>query len=134
MKNATIAALAAVVAATTSCSSIVSKSQYPVAVTSATKGVKFDVKNGEGKTIHSAATPSTVTLKAGNGYFKKADYTFDFKKGNKVETLPVTATIDPWYFGNLGIGGIIGMVGVDPATGAMYKLPKDIGGQKFEIF
>jgi hypothetical protein len=34
----------------------------------------------------------------------------------------LTSTIDGWYWGNLLIGGIIGMVFVDPLTGAMWKL------------
>jgi len=28
-----------------------------------------------------------------------------------------------WYWGNILIGGLIGMLVVDPLTGAMYKLP-----------
>lgn len=30
--------------------------------------------------------------------------------------------IDGWYFGNILLGGLFGMLIVDPATGAMYKL------------
>ena len=33
------------------------------------------------------------------------------------------ATIDGWYWGNLFLGGILGMLAVDPATGAMWALP-----------
>lgn len=32
--------------------------------------------------------------------------------------------MDGWYWGNILFGGLIGMLAVDPATGAMYKLPK----------
>lgn len=32
-------------------------------------------------------------------------------------------SIDGWYWGNIIFGGLIGMLIVDPATGAMYKLP-----------
>ena len=32
-----------------------------------------------------------------------------------------------WYFGNILFGGLIGMIAVDPATGAMYTLqPKAV--------
>jgi hypothetical protein len=35
--------------------------------------------------------------------------------------------VDGWYFGNLLFGGLIGLLIVDPATGAMYKLePNEI--------
>lgn len=31
-----------------------------------------------------------------------------------------------WYFGNLLLGGVIGMLIVDPATGAMYRIETDL--------
>jgi hypothetical protein len=40
-----------------------------------------------------------------------------------VQSVPLTAKINGWYFGNLLFGGIIvGMLIVDPATGAMWTL------------
>ena len=37
------------------------------------------------------------------------------------------ASVSGWYFGNLVFGGLIGMLIVDPLTGAMYNLePKKI--------
>jgi hypothetical protein len=39
----------------------------------------------------------------------------------------LTPRISGWYFGNIAIGGLLGMVCIDPVTGAMYKLePKDV--------
>jgi hypothetical protein len=40
--------------------------------------------------------------------------------------VPLTADIDGWYFGNLLFGGLIGILIVDPATGAMWKLPENV--------
>jgi len=34
----------------------------------------------------------------------------------------VKLTVDGWYFGNVLFGGLIGILIVDPATGAMYTL------------
>lgn len=115
---------ACAVAASTSCCSIVSKSDYPVTVTSTSPSVPFTIQNQKGETIHSATTPATVYLDASTGYFKKAKYTFNFKKGNKTETRNLDASLDPWYAGNLlwGASSVIGFIIVDPATGAMYKL------------
>ncbi|HEY5968354.1 MAG TPA: hypothetical protein VIU35_10260, partial [Chitinophagaceae bacterium] len=43
----------------------------------------------------------------------------------------VECKLNGWYFGNLLIGGLIGLLIVDPATGAMYRLEsKDI----YEVF
>jgi len=42
--------------------------------------------------------------------------------GFKDQILPINFKVDGWYFGNLLLGGILGMLIVDPATGAMYKI------------
>lgn len=44
--------------------------------------------------------------------------------------IPVNCTLDGWYFGNLLFGGFIGMLIVDPATGAMYKLETQFINEK----
>jgi hypothetical protein len=41
-------------------------------------------------------------------------------------TLGLEPTIDGWYFGNILFGGLIGMLIVDPLTGAMYCLPTEV--------
>jgi len=39
----------------------------------------------------------------------------------------VQGEVNGWYFGNVIFGGLIGLLAVDPATGAMYTLkPKEI--------
>ncbi|KGQ53534.1 hypothetical protein IO44_11000, partial [Gallibacterium anatis str. Avicor] len=40
----------------------------------------------------------------------------------------VTPKIDGWYIGNILFGGIVGLLIVDPITGAMYKLPPEVTG------
>jgi hypothetical protein len=44
------------------------------------------------------------------------------KNGYDTKTVPVEFKLDGWYFGNILLGGLIGMLIIDPATGAMYKL------------
>jgi hypothetical protein len=103
------------------CASIVSKSDYPVTITS-TKPTKVTVKNTSTNSIvHAGTTPTTVTLSASAGYFQPAKY--EIKSPNSTQSLG--ATMDPWYAGNILFGGIIGVF-VDPATGAMWKLPKEV--------
>jgi len=111
------------------CASIIGKSSYPVAIKSTPDGTHFVIKNHTGDAIHTGETPATVTLNSSKGYFKKAEYTVTFtKEGFKEQTVPLTASLDGWYFGNILLGGLIGMLIVDPATGAMWKLPNDVGG------
>ncbi|PZQ54458.1 MAG: hypothetical protein DI563_32710 [Variovorax paradoxus] len=33
-----------------------------------------------------------------------------------------------WYIGNILFGGLIGMIGVDPAPGGMYVFPNSVTG------
>lgn len=109
----------------TGCASIVSDSSYPVIIQTSPVGASFSITDNRGVTIHNGATPSTVTLKSGDGYFSGAKYTINFEKpGHTPTTVVVDSTMDGWYIGNLLFGGLIGMLIIDPATGAMWKLPE----------
>ena len=114
----------ATIALITGCASIVSKDDYPVAVNSAPDGANFTITNMAGSTVASGTTPEVVTLAAGNGYFKKETYQIVVSKdGFADKTYTLFSTLDGWYWGNILLGGLIGMLIVDPITGAMYKLP-----------
>lgn len=45
--------------------------------------------------------------------------------GYEEKIIPLECTLNGWYAGNIFLGGIIGFLIVDPATGAMYKLNTD---------
>lgn len=107
------------------CASILGESKYPVTVTSAPPGAAFEVTDKNGQVVHSGSTPSTVTLKSGKGYFSGQTYTLRFKKpGYADRTVTLDSSLSGWYWGNILFGGLIGMLIVDPATGAMFKLPE----------
>ncbi|QBF26307.1 hypothetical protein EXN22_11610 [Pseudomonas tructae] len=121
--------VAALTAATvlSGCASIVGDSRYPVAVSSVPPGVSFDILDKDGKLVHSGSTPSTVTLKSGRGYFKGQTYTLQFRKDGYTEkSVTLDSGLSGWYWGNILIGGLVGMLIVDPLTGAMYKLPEGV--------
>ena len=112
------------IALVSGCASIVSKSDYPVSVNTSPNGADFTIKNRMGNTIATGTTPEVVTLEAGNGYFKKQSYEIVVSMdGYEDKTYTLYAQMDGWYWGNILIGGLIGMLIVDPLTGAMYKLP-----------
>lgn len=126
IKNSTTKMTAIFLASTmlfSSCASIVSKGSYPISINSAPSEAKIVIKDKKGIEIFSGQTPATLKLKAGSGFFGKARYQVTFSKaGYDTKTVPVDFKLDGWYFGNLLLGGLIGMLIVDPATGAMYKL------------
>lgn len=119
-----ISLLTAASFAISGCASIVSKSDYPVSFTSSPSEAKFVITDSKGIELHNGKTPAVITLPASNGYFKKASYTIKYEKeGYNSATSTITPSIDGWYFANILLGGVIGMLIVDPLTGAMYKLP-----------
>ncbi|MDA1343699.1 MAG: hypothetical protein O2966_07555 [Proteobacteria bacterium] len=67
-------------------------------------------------------------MASGAGYFDGDKYTLSFKKEGFQEKIATLDTeVNGWYFGNILFGGIIGMLIVDPSTGAMFKLPESFG-------
>lgn len=106
-----------------SCASILSKSSYPITIKSTPSKSKISIINKKGFEIYTGKTPASLELSAGNGFFSKASYSVRFEKeGYSTKIVPINFKIDSWYFGNILFGGVIGLLIVDPATGAMYKL------------
>ncbi len=106
-----------------SCASIVSKSSYPISINSTPTEAKITITDKKGIEVYKGNTPATMKLKAGSGFFGKAQYQVKFEKdGYDTKIVPVQFKLDGWYVGNIVFGGLIGLLIVDPATGAMYKL------------
>jgi len=85
-------------------------------------GATVTITNRNGVQVYKGTSPATVTLKSGSGFFKKESYHVRFElEGFAVREIPVECKVNGWYWGNLLIGGVIGMLIIDPATGAMYK-------------
>ena len=111
------------------CASIVSKSDWPVRVSSNPDGALCTVSDKRGTVLIKAVTPTIFTLKSGDGYFGSASYTLMFEKeGFKPESKQLSSSLNGWYWGNIAIGGLIGMLIVDPITGAMWSLDDSVNG------
>lgn len=76
-------------------------------------------------------SPGAVDLTRGAGYFSPQAYKVKMSKPGYIsKTVDVVPGMNPWYFGNIMLGGFVGMVIVDPLTGAMFKLyPREIDGE-----
>ena len=115
-----------------SCASIVSKTNWPVSIDSKPEGVHVSITNKRGVEIFTGKTPLVTKLKSGSGFFTKESYTVVMTyNGIEKRTINLECSVNGWYFGNLFIGGLIGMLIVDPATGAMYKLDRK---EVYEVF
>jgi hypothetical protein len=109
------------------CASIISGGTQPVTIKSVPDGASVTVTNRAGEKIHNGTTPVTLTLNRGAGYFKTETYKVEVKKeGYESRQLDIVSTINGWYIGNILFGGVIGLLAVDPATGAMYAFPDSV--------
>ncbi len=128
LKTSTLTLIAGTLAlAASGCASIVSESNYPVRIDSYPQGATFAVRNENFDIVCTGTTPKTVFLESDSGFFKKAKYNIFFSlDGRENTTVDFNASIDPWYFGNILFGGLVGMLIVDPATGAMWELEKSV--------
>lgn len=109
------------------CASILSTSDYAVSISSSPDGAKYAIADKSGRTVDSGTTPAIVNLSASSGFFSGQQYVITFnKEGYAERNFTLTSELDGWYIGNILFGGIIGLLIVDPATGAMFKLPETV--------
>lgn len=110
---------------TTSCASIISDSQYPVTLSSNPDEASVTIHNKSGQAIYKGKTPTTLTLPASDGFFSGERYTVTLEKdGYSPQVLTIDSELDGWYVANILFGGVLGLLIIDPATGAMWKLPE----------
>ncbi len=110
----------------TGCASIVSKSRWPFSVDSDPSGAKVIITNKKGREVFRGRTPTVTRLKSGAGFFAKESYTVKLQlDGYETKEIIVDCKLNGWYFGNILIGGLLGLLIIDPATGAMYRLKQD---------
>ncbi len=127
MKKALVSCAAAF--ALSGCASIFNGQTQAVSIRSDPDGAAVTVTNRSGEKIHTGTAPVTLTLKRGAGYFKSEVYTVVLtKEGFDKKEITVTGTVNGWYIGNVLFGGLIGMLAVDPVTGAMYSFPDSVTG------
>ncbi|CAL92956.1 PEGA domain-containing protein [Azoarcus olearius] len=109
------------------CATIIGSTTQPVTIKTEPEGAQISVSNRAGEKIHSGSTPVTVTLNRGAGYFKAETYTVRIaKEGYEPREVVLEGHVNGWYFGNIIFGGVIlGMLIVDPLSGAMFTLSPD---------
>ncbi|MBR5598495.1 MAG: hypothetical protein IKW39_00480 [Alphaproteobacteria bacterium] len=122
--------LSAVACILSGCASIVRDNPQPVSIKSNVKDVNIKITDSEGDTVFQGKTPAVVNLRTAkeSGYFSPEKYSIEASKEGYNEHLQsIDSHISNWYiFGNLGFGGLIGYLIVDPMTGDMYYLDEDI--------
>ncbi len=110
------------------CASIVDGRTPKISINSSPAGARVTVLDKAGKEVMVDITPFVAMLKRSRGYFQGAQYKLVFElAGHKKTEAEITSSLNGWYIGNIFFGGLVGMLIVDPATGAMWTLhPKMI--------
>lgn len=112
---------------TTGCASIISGSIQHIGVNSNPDQAQISIKDEYNQTVFQGTTPTSVTLRKGDGYFHGKGYTVEIsKEGYSKQIVTIKSGANGWYlFGNILLGGLIGWFIVDPITGAMWTLSPD---------
>src|SRR5262245_42535497 len=110
------------------CASIVHSGPRPISVASTPPGATVTISDRKDELVQTSTTPFVAQLPTKFGYFKGQRYRLDFElPGHANAEVKLEPSVSGWYFGNIVFGGLIGMLIVDPITGAMYNLtPKQI--------
>ena len=113
--------------ALSACATVFNGETQPARLTSEPDGATVSVTNRKGEVVQSATTPTTLTLERGAGYFRPQAYKISFSKpGYAPREVQLNSSISRWYAGNVIFGGLVGVLVVDPISGAMYTFPKSV--------
>jgi hypothetical protein len=123
------ASLSLLVFILSSCASIVDGgSDKSIQINSNPPGAKVTITDKKGRTVQVVNTPSRVSLKRHRSFFVGERYKLLFEApGYHPSQADVKSTMNGWYVGNVIFGGLLGILIVDPATGALFTLtPREI--------
>lgn len=118
----------------TGCASIVHGGSREIIVNSTPQGAKVTVtKENTDIVVYQGVTPASIWLSPKKSYFKGQSYKLKLEiEGHHPSETIIKPQLSSWYIGNILFGGLIGMVIVDPQTGAMWDLaPVEINQKRF---
>ena len=105
------------------CATIVHGGPRSIPVASTPPGAKVSIYDRDNKLVLTNTTPFVAQLDTKYRYFKSQNYRVVFEMpGYPSAEARLDSTVSGWYWGNFAFGGLLGMLVVDPLTGAMYNL------------
>jgi uncharacterized protein YceK len=126
LRKATIAAALGVCTALSGCASIVHSGPRSISVSSTPAGATVSIYDRKDTLVEKNTTPFVAQLSTKYSYFQGQRYRLVFElPGHAPAEVKLEPTVSAWYFANLVFGGAIGMLIVDPITGAMFNLSPD---------
>ena len=105
------------------CATILHSGPRAIEIASAPAGAKVSIYDRSNTLVLTNTTPFVAQLPTKYGYFKGQNYRLVFEMpAHATAEVNLTSSVSGWYFANVIFGGVIGMLIVDPMTGAMYNL------------
>ena len=111
-----------------SCATVLHSGPEPVTITSEPPEAHVTITNlRTQQLLVRANTPVVTPLARHGGYMRPARYQIVVEKpGYQPYVILLEAELEKQYFGNFVLGGPLGLLVIDPLTGAMYALPSRI--------
>lgn len=105
------------------CATIVTHGDKTMPIISTPDGATVEIKDSRmDKIVSKNKTPFQATFERGDGYFLKKKYILNLSKDGYIsEKLEVSPSFNAIYIGNILVGGLIGILIVDPLTGDMWQ-------------
>jgi hypothetical protein len=126
LKRIAVIALVGACATLGACATIVHSGPRPVSVASTPAGAKVSIYDRDGNLVQTNTTPFLAQLPTKYRYFQGQTYRLVFEMpGHAGTEVKLGSSLSGWYLGNVVFGGLIGLLIVDPMTGAMYNLTPD---------
>jgi hypothetical protein len=108
------------------CATIVHGGPRTIPVVSTPAGAKVTIYDRSDQLVQTNTTPFVAKLPMRYGYFRGQRYRLVFELAGHASTeVHLEPTVSGWYLGNILFGGLLGMLIIDPLTGAMYNLSPD---------
>ncbi len=123
MKQVSLVALACAVALS-GCGSIINGSTQNMSVQTTPSNANISLLSSSGALITQSQGSLFYNLKRSDGFFNGANYNLKIEAdGYNTQIIPLTSSASGWYLaGNILLGGLIGWLIVDPATGGMWAI------------
>jgi len=126
LKQISVAAMFGACVAITGCATIVHGGPRQITVSSRPPGAKVSIYDRSNTLVQTNTTPFVAQLPTRYGYFQGQSYRMVFElPAYAPAEVRLKSTLSGWYFGNVLIGGWLGMLIIDPMTGAMFDLSPD---------
>jgi hypothetical protein len=131
-KILTLLSCTALLLGASGCASIFGESTQVINLDSKPQGAKVYIYNKRGKKVFAGTTPTVVSLRKKDKFFEGEDYVVSFKlRHHQSHTVYLNRSYSGWYLSN--ILNIVGLLFIDPMTGAMWNYSPDRLKPRLEI-